>query len=115
MLDILKLLYSVWVVVSFMIITIPLLICYLLLHFIPYKKQIKYVFIINRIFLFIWSIFVGMRYKINWLHNIDKKETYVVVMNHQNVADMIALAFGLRIPCKPLIKKELLFIPFLGQ
>ncbi|MDB5226795.1 MAG: phospholipid/glycerol acyltransferase [Bacteroidota bacterium] len=115
MLEALRLIYSVWVFITFMIITVPLLFCYLFIKLIPYKKQINAVFIVNRTFLFLWSIVVGMRYKINGLQNIDKKETYVVVMNHQNIADMIACAFGLRVSSKPLIKKELLYIPILGQ
>ena len=115
MLEVLKLIYSVWVILTFMIMAIPLWICYVFIKLIPYKKQINAVYIVNRTFVFLWSIVVGMRYKINGLQNINRNQTYVVVMNHQNMADMIACAFGLRNPSKPLIKKELLFIPILGQ
>jgi 1-acyl-sn-glycerol-3-phosphate acyltransferase len=98
-----------------MLLTLPTVVGYLLVKLAPYEKQIKYVYIINRIFVFCWSIIVGLRFKINGLHNIDRSQTYVVVMNHINAADMIATAYGLRIPSKPLIKKELTKIPGLGQ
>jgi 1-acyl-sn-glycerol-3-phosphate acyltransferase len=65
--------------------------------------------------LFVWSVFTGIRYHIIGLEHINKKNTYVVVVNHVNAADMIAVAYGLRLPAKPLVKKELLFIPLLGQ
>lgn len=115
MLKILKFFYSVWTVVSFMLLTIPMMIGYILLKLIPYKYQINGVFIINRTALFIWSVLVGMRYKIRGLENIEKNQTYVAVVNHVNAADMMAVAYGMRVNAKPLIKKELTMIPFLGQ
>lgn len=115
MLKILKFFYSIWTVVSFLLLTIPMMIGYLLLKLIPYKNQIKGVYIINRTAIFIWSVVVGMRYKIRGLENIDKNQTYVVVINHVNAADMMATAYGQRVPAKPLVKKELTLIPGLGQ
>lgn len=98
-----------------MLLTIPMAIGYLLLKLVPYKKQIQGVYIINRIAIFLWSVVVGMRYKIKGLENIDKEQTYVVVVNHVNAADMMATAYGQRVPAKPLVKRELTLIPGLGQ
>ncbi|MFN8283384.1 MAG: lysophospholipid acyltransferase family protein [Chitinophagales bacterium] len=107
--------YSVWNVISFMTLTIPMMIGYILLKLVPYPKQIVGVFFINRTALFIWSILVGMRYKIRGLENVKKGQTYIVVVNHVNAADMMAIAYGARVYAKPLIKKELTYIPALGQ
>ena len=115
MLKLSKIAFSIWAVVLFMLISIPILITYLIIKIIPYKKQIKGVFITNRIFIFIWSACTGYRYKISGLENIEKNQTYVTVVNHVNMADMIAAAYGIRVSAKPLIKKELLRIPVLGQ
>ena len=41
MLKVLKFFYSIWTVVSFMLLTIPMAIGYLLLKLVPYKKQIQ--------------------------------------------------------------------------
>ena len=62
MLKPLKFVYSIWTVVSFLLLTIPMMIGYLLLKLIPYQKQINGVYVINRTAIFIWSIMVGMRY-----------------------------------------------------
>nr|HPH88607.1 hypothetical protein [Chitinophagales bacterium] len=97
MLKPLKFVYSIWTVVSFLLLTIPMMIGYLLLKLIPYQKQINGVYVINRTAIFIWSIMVGMRYKIRGLENIDKQQTYVVVINHINAADMMATAYGQRV------------------
>jgi 1-acyl-sn-glycerol-3-phosphate acyltransferase len=115
MLKALKFLYSVWIVTWFFIITVPMLITFLFIKFLPYEKQIHGVYIVNRSYLFLWSIFSGFRYKIYGLEHIDRNKTYVVVGNHLNAADMIALAYGQRVPAKPLVKKELQHIPILGQ
>ena len=112
---ILKFFYSIWIVVSFLLLTLPMLIGYLFVKLLPYKCQIKGVYSVNRSFLFIWSVFSGLRYKISGLENIDKNQTYVVVVNHVNAADLIAVAYGQRVPAKPLVKKELTLIPGLGQ
>ena len=115
MLKPLKFVYSIWTVVSFLLLTIPMMIGYLLLKLIPYQKQINGVYVINRTAIFIWSVVVGMRYKIRGLENIDKQQTYVVVINHINAADMMATAYGQRVNAKPLVKRELTLVPGLGQ
>jgi 1-acyl-sn-glycerol-3-phosphate acyltransferase len=112
---ILQFMFSIWVVLTFMLLTLPMLTGYLFLKFVPYRHQIKGVYIVNRTFLFIWSVLTGYRYKISGLENIDKDQTYVVVINHVNAADMIATAYGQRVPAKPLVKRELTLIPGLGQ
>jgi 1-acyl-sn-glycerol-3-phosphate acyltransferase len=115
MLKVLKFFYSIWTVVSFLLLTIPMALGYLLLKLIPYPLQIKGVYIINRTAIFIWSVVVGMHYKIRGLEHIDKNQTYIVVINHVNAADMMATAYGQRVDAKPLVKKELTLIPGLGQ
>lgn len=115
MLKVIKFFYSIWTVLSFLLLTIPMMIGYLLLKSVPYQKQINGVYVINRSAIFIWSIFTGMRYKIRGLENIVKDKTYVVVVNHVNAADMMATAYGQRVNAKPLVKRELTLIPGLGQ
>jgi hypothetical protein len=56
MLKPLKFVYSIWTVVSFLLLTIPMMIGYLLLKLIPYQKQINGVYVINRTAIFIWSM-----------------------------------------------------------
>lgn len=108
--------YSVWLASSFFLMTPFMLLLFVLCKFfVPYKHQIRFVYYINHFFLFFWSAFSGIRYKIRGIENIKEKQTYICVLNHTNSADMIAAAYGGRVYAKPLIKKELTLIPFLGQ
>ena len=111
----LKFLYSVWIMAWFFVWTFPLLFSYLFIKLLPYPKQIHGVYYVNRFYLFFWSFFAGYRYKIRGLENIDRSQSYIVVGNHTNLADLIALAYGQRVTAKPLVKKELKHIPVLGQ
>lgn len=115
MLKILKYIYSIWLAVTFVVITFPMVICYLFMFLVPYKHQIVGVYYINRTFMFFWSIIVGVFYKIKGKENIIKNQTYIVVSNHINAMDLAAISYGLRVYAKPLVKKELTKIPGVGQ
>lgn len=81
----------------------------------PKSKHVYWVHKINRGLFLLWSAFSGFRYSIKGLDKINKGQTYIIICNHSNIADMAASAYGIQIPCKPLVKKELLSIPLLGQ
>jgi len=51
--------------------------------------------------------------KVSGLENIDKNKTYVVVANHQSLAD-IAIMYGSRMQFKWVAKDSLFKIPFIG-
>jgi len=115
MLKILKYIYGAWLAVTFILVTIIMLICYLFLFLIPYKYQIVGVYFINRFFLFLWSVITGYFYIIKGKENIDKNQTYIAISNHINTIDVVSISFGLRVYAKPLVKKELTVIPGVGQ
>jgi 1-acyl-sn-glycerol-3-phosphate acyltransferase len=115
MFKILKYIYGFWVAITFVIITFPMLICYLFMFFVPYKYQIVGVYYINRFFMYPWSTLLGYFYKIKGRENIVKNQTYIVVSNHINTIDLASISAGLRVYAKPLVKKELTVIPGVGQ
>ncbi len=51
--------------------------------------------------------------KVNGLENADPKRTYVIVANHQSLADIVVL-YQLRLQFKWVAKESLFSIPFLG-
>ncbi len=51
--------------------------------------------------------------KVSGLNNIDKNRTYVIIANHQSLADIV-LAYQTKIQFKWVAKKSLFKIPFLG-
>lgn len=83
--------------------------------FFPYPKQTTWVHRTNKIMFLVWSALTGFTYKIRGVENINDKETYIVVCNHSNLADLMASAYSNQVPSKPLVKKELLSLPIVGQ
>lgn len=110
-----RILYSIYTLLVFFVFAIPILFAYLFLKLLPYKKQIGGAYFLNRILVFSFSIFTFYRYKIKGLDKIIKNHNCIVIVNHYNVMDMIAIAYGCRVNAKPLVKKELGKIPILGQ
>jgi 1-acyl-sn-glycerol-3-phosphate acyltransferase len=51
--------------------------------------------------------------QISGLDNIDKKRTYIIIANHQSLADII-LAYQIKMQFKWVAKKSLFKIPFVG-
>jgi len=82
--------------------------------FVPYKDQIKWVYRINASYMSIWEFMVGIRLKYYNLEVIDHNQTYIVIANHNNIADIVGISHGCKVYAKPLFKKEISRIPFLG-
>lgn len=112
----LRLPYSIYIiVVLFALLPLQVVIYIFIKLLIPYPKQIYWAHKANRMMFLIWSAFTGFRYKIRGVENIDPDQTYIVICNHSNLADLAASAYGIQVSAKPLVKKELLKIPLLGQ
>jgi 1-acyl-sn-glycerol-3-phosphate acyltransferase len=80
----------------------------------PFDKQRK---VLHRQ-CFWWSnAVIGLspywKLKVNGLGNADPKRTYVIVANHQSLADIVVL-YQLRLQFKWVAKESLFSIPFLG-
>lgn len=111
-----KLPYSIYAIIILFVLFLLVLPIYVLIKiFFPYSKQTTWVHRTNKIMFLVWSAFTGFTYKIRGVENIDDNQTYVIVCNHNNLADLMASAYGNQVPSKPLVKKELLSIPIVGQ
>jgi 1-acyl-sn-glycerol-3-phosphate acyltransferase len=111
----LRFLFSFYALLVFFVFAIPILFGYITLKFLPYKKQIGGAYFLNRILVFIVAFFTFFRFKIRGIEKIDLSRNWIVISNHNNLMDMIAAAYGIRINAKPLVKKEVGRIPILGQ
>ena len=80
----------------------------------PFDKQRK---ILHRQCFWWSSAVIGLspywKVKVNGLENADPKRTYVIVANHQSLADIVVL-YQLRLQFKWVAKESLFRIPFLG-
>jgi 1-acyl-sn-glycerol-3-phosphate acyltransferase len=56
-----------------------------------------------------------VRVEVEGLENIDKKQSYVFMVNHQSMFDIFAIYGWMIVPFKWIMKKELEAIPFVGK
>jgi len=80
----------------------------------PFDKQRK---ILHRQCFWWSSAVIGLnpywKVKVNGLEHVDPKRTYVIVANHQSLADIVVL-YQIRAQFKWVAKESLFSIPFLG-
>ena len=103
-----------WVACVFLLALLYLVMLLLLIFTFPFDKQRK---ILHRQ-CFWWSdAIIGLnpywKVKVRGLENADPKRTYVIVANHQSLADIVVL-YQLRLQFKWVAKDSLFSIPFLG-
>lgn len=105
--------------------SVPLILISLLKFILPFKSVIV---ILDKILISIatlWisvnglnsDLFNNIRWDVRGLSQLERKEWYLVVSNHQSWVDILVLqkVFNRRIPMlKFFLKKELIWVPFLG-
>ncbi|MEX2590123.1 MAG: lysophospholipid acyltransferase family protein [Chitinophagales bacterium] len=79
-----------------------------------FKLPEKYFYLYSRIWAKIWTRLVFIRCKIYGKENIEKGQPYIIVCNHQSVADIFIVPYALEMDYRPLGKVELKKIPILG-
>lgn len=61
-----------------------------------------------------WLLFAGCKLEISGEENIDRQQSYILVINHSSAADMFPAASAIKIKYRPLGKIELKKIPVMG-
>ena len=105
---------SVWVIGAILTIALFFAMLFLALSLFPFDKKRK----AAHAQCYWWaSILTNMnpywRMRIKGLENIDKKKTYVIIANHQSLADIILL-YKTKMQFKWVAKESLFKIPVLG-
>lgn len=108
-------LYSFYALAVFFITLIPVLILYLLIAWMPHNKRLRTVYVINFVWIKVWGLLTGIIIRIRGSEHKDPKQTYVFMSNHCNLLDIPMTGSHIQHPFMPLIKKQLLNIPGLGQ
>jgi 1-acyl-sn-glycerol-3-phosphate acyltransferase len=103
-----------WVACVSLIAVLYLVMLVLLVFTFPFDKQRK---ILHRQCFWWSSAVIGLspywKVKVNGLENADPKRTYVIVANHQSLADIVVL-YQTRLQFKWVAKESLFNLPFLG-
>ncbi|MEM8897055.1 MAG: lysophospholipid acyltransferase family protein [Bacteroidota bacterium] len=114
-LNILHSIYGLYAVLCFFIFMPLILLIYVFLLFLPEQKRMMSIFYINRVWFKLWSVLTGIWMKIEGHDFIERNESYVILLTHNNLLDIPAAASCILHPFKPLVKKELMKIPLMGQ
>ncbi|MFC1562514.1 lysophospholipid acyltransferase family protein [candidate division KSB1 bacterium] len=94
------------------IITVVLGVVYIILSPLDYKRKISD--LLMRLWAAMLLFISGVKTKITGLENIDKKNSYIVVSNHQSQFDIPVMIRYLPLTVRMLAKKELFRIPIFG-
>ena len=110
--DMLTLIFAIYTLVVltffFLLSLVALFVCY------PFDKRRKVVHELSRWLCFSWWYApLTWRRKIEGLENVDKTKPYVIVINHNSMADIISLYF-VPLNFRWVSKQEVFRIPYIG-
>jgi 1-acyl-sn-glycerol-3-phosphate acyltransferase len=105
---------GVWIVSSFLTMALFFTELFLTAILFPFDKERK----INHRQCFWWAnALIGInpywRLQVKGLENIDAHETYIIVANHQSLADIVVM-YKTRMQFKWVAKEDLFRVPFIG-
>ena len=109
----LSLIFYIYVIIEltifFILSVLALIVCY------PFDKPRRVVHELSRaICMCFWYVPLTWRRNIKGLENIDKSKSYVIVINHNSMADIISLYF-VPLNFRWVSKREVFRIPYIGQ
>jgi 1-acyl-sn-glycerol-3-phosphate acyltransferase len=84
---------------------------------IPYAitpKAGKLAFFFIRVWVRVWSILVGIKYKVHGKEHIDLNQPYIYIFNHRSFIDALVIPMAIPQELKAIGKKELSKIPIFG-
>ncbi|MDX2285393.1 MAG: lysophospholipid acyltransferase family protein [Bacteroidia bacterium] len=108
-------LYSIYALGLFFLTCIPTILVYVIIYPLPEVPRMRFIYVYNRIWLATWGALCGIFIRVRGTAKKDPRQTYVILSNHCNLFDIIMTGSCIQHPFKPLIKKELLKVPLLGQ
>ena len=94
-----------WFIMSWIV----LVVCY------PFDKARKVVHWCSKmICMFFWKVPFTWKQRVSGLENIDKNKSYVIVLNHQSMVDILSLYF-VPLNFRWVSKQEVFKMPYIGQ
>lgn len=107
--------YSAYVIVLFFVFTPVVLVYYLLILPFPTNTRMRLIYKCHWVWITIWAVLSGIHMEVKGKEKLIYDQTYVFLPNHSNLFDIVLAGSRIQHPFKPLAKRELLRIPFLGQ
>lgn len=109
----LSIIFYIYVIIEltffFILSVLALIVCF------PFDKPRRVVHEISRaICMCFWYVPLTWKRRIKGLENVDKSKSYVIVINHNSMADIISLYF-VPLNFRWVSKREVFRIPYIGQ
>ena len=113
--NILLKIYSLYAVILFFCVTTILLLLYLIIAILPDRIRTLCVMNMNRVVIRIWGFLVGVRMETIGKENLPADMVCVIASNHVNMIDIPLMGQAIIHYFKPLGKKEIIYVPIVGQ
>ncbi|MEZ4776038.1 MAG: lysophospholipid acyltransferase family protein [Bacteroidia bacterium] len=107
--------YSAYVILLFFVFTPLVLVYYILISPFPTNTRMRLVYKCHWVWMTIWAFMSGIKMEVQGKEKLVYDQTYVFLPNHSNLFDIVLAGSRIQHPFKPLAKRELWRIPFLGQ
>ena len=109
----LSIIFYIYVIIEltffFILSVLALIVCF------PFDKPRRVVHELSRAICFcFWYVPLTWKRRIKGLENVDKSKSYVIVINHNSMADIISLYF-VPLNFRWVSKREVFRIPYIGQ
>jgi 1-acyl-sn-glycerol-3-phosphate acyltransferase len=104
--------YRIFLYVSYFIGTIFVTVIVLILSVIFGKPTAN---VVPRLYAKLLCVLIPLRYKVEGRENIQKKQSYVIVLNHRSLMDIVIIYAALNLDVRWVMKKELTKVPFFGH
>lgn len=108
-------LYFLYAGILFFIPSIIVLPIHGILSLFPPRKRLPMIYKVHRIWVGSWEILTGLRFSVQGREHLDPDKTYVFIANHTNMLDIPMVGSRIYHPWVSLIKKELKYIPLVGN
>lgn len=107
--------YSIYALLLFFCVTIPLLLMYIAVSLFPDRQRTVTIMKMNRLVIRFWGFFVGIRMETVGVENLPSDLVCVIVSNHVNMLDIPLMGQAIIHYYKPLGKREIIYVPIVGQ
>ena len=110
----LRSLYSFWVILTFFIALVPIVLCALLVFWLPEHPRLRTFFGFTKGVIRVWEWITGYRFSSEGMEHLEQGGPFVITPNHVNLLDMPVIGPRFSHPFRPLAKSAFAFYPLLN-
>lgn len=109
-----RLLFTIYAYATFVLLMLIIFLYHVMVVIFTRGNRVELMYRIYRPWARTWAFINGVRLEVKGEENIDRNKSYIFVLNHGSAADIIIAPAAMQNRYRPLGKKELTQIPFMG-